>query len=100
MFCRDCIDNLVKEQASAQESDLAASVKELSSTFQLFKMLFEGFQAPHPAAPPPAQQGSAPILPCTFSRDEGTPGVSREEAGEEPDSAALVQQMVQQTITV
>lgn len=74
---------------------MAASVKELSSTIQTFKMLFEGLQVPQSlsgpssvTAPLPAQQDATSALPVIPAREEGTPGVSREETGEQLDSTA------------
>ncbi|PIN97262.1 hypothetical protein AB205_0124080, partial [Aquarana catesbeiana] len=93
MLCKNCIDALVNERASEQETGLAASVKELSSTFQSFKTPFEGLQFPANPSPasqsttPPLAQGSASSQPMATASAEETPGPSREEAREEPDSA-------------
>ncbi|PIO24691.1 hypothetical protein AB205_0000360, partial [Aquarana catesbeiana] len=93
VLCKGCIDALVNERASEQETGLAASVKELSSTFQSFKTLFEGLQLPATPSPasqsttPPLAQGFASSQPRATASAEETAGPSREEAREEPDSA-------------
>lgn len=88
-LCKECIDGLVREQAAEQGTDLAASVKELSSTFQSFKALFSSFQLPQAQSSPlPVQQSVTPSPVDTPSVSGERPGGSRVEIEEEPDSTA------------
>ena len=55
-LCKRCIGDVLREQTAEQGAELAASVKELSSTFQSFQALFSSFQLPQPqSSVPPAQ---------------------------------------------
>ncbi|PIO30776.1 hypothetical protein AB205_0160780, partial [Aquarana catesbeiana] len=89
VLCRVCIEGLVKEHSTEQSSDLAASVKELSSTFESFKVLFENFQPMQPPASPlPVQQDVAPGPLAGPSASEGLPGGTREAFKDHPDIAS------------
>ena len=87
VLCRHCIEDLVKEKDAERGSELAATVKELSSTFQSFKDLFAGFQLPQ-SSPSPAQQAIPPSLMALPSGSRENPGDLREDVEEEQDSAA------------
>ena len=84
-ICSDCIDKLVQEH-TAEQSDLASSVKELSNTFGSFKTFFENFQIPQLQSAPPVQ--ATTLVPGVRpSTSAGPSRVPSEELEEEPDSA-------------
>ena len=87
VLCRRCIEGLVKESEAEQGSELAASMKELSSTFQGFKDMFANFQLPQSSSSA-AQQLIPPILEALPSGSRGNPEDIRESAEEEHDSEA------------
>ena len=89
VLCRDCIQSLVRENELEQESGLAASVKELSSTFSSFKSLFERLQplaVPTLVTTQPQAQGPAPVIPIAAAMADVSAGPSQEEQVP-PDSA-------------